>query len=342
MVIEFSQDPDRSNAGTFLAGRSCLGRVPKQEGNTAESVSISALSAGMSPRLDGENLAHVQILAASEASLPPILVHRQTMQVVDGMHRLRAADLRGQDTVDVLYFDGNESDAFVAAVRANIAHGLPLTLADREAAASRIIRALPDRSDRWIAQATGLAAGTVGVIRRRIGQSATDNKARVGRDGRVRPLNSAEGRLRARAEILSNPGASLREIARAAGISPATARDVRKRMHRGEDPVPRDSDGGHVTPDTRHDHSPRRPTPRRDLGELLQELRKDPSLRYSEPGRLLLRWLEFLARGPGTAQTLVRAVPPHCGYVVAEIVRSCAQEWQEFAAALEKHLSEMG
>lgn len=308
---------------------------------TTEKVPTTLLAAGMSPRIDGENPAHVQVLAASEASLPPILVHRQSMQVIDGMHRLRAAILRGQDAIDVLYFDGDESEAFIAAVRANIAHGLPLTLADREAAASRIVQALPERSDRWIAQATGLAASTVGVIRHRVGESAADIKARVGRDGRVRPLNSAEGRLRARAELLSHPGASLREIARAAGISPATVKDVRERMHRGEDPVPHDSGSRRRARAARRDKPPRPPALRPDPGVLLEELRKDPSLRYSEQGRILLRWLELQASGPGAAAELVKTVPPHCGYTVASFLRGCAEEWQEFAAALERRLREM-
>ncbi|HEY1620466.1 MAG TPA: ParB/RepB/Spo0J family partition protein, partial [Streptosporangiaceae bacterium] len=127
---------------------------------TADQVPVAALLVGDSPRLQGESNEHIRMLAATDAQLPPILVHRPTMQVVDGMHRLRAALLRGQPTISVRFLDGSAEDAFISAVQANIEHGLPLTLADREAAADRIIATHPWRSDRWIATVTGLAAST--------------------------------------------------------------------------------------------------------------------------------------------------------------------------------------
>ena len=62
-------------------------------------VPVSALRAGQSPRQAGENLEHVRALADTTDELPPIIVRRADMRVVDGMHRLRAARLRG-DTAD--------------------------------------------------------------------------------------------------------------------------------------------------------------------------------------------------------------------------------------------------
>ncbi len=92
--------------------------------------------------------------------------------------------------------------------------------------------------DRAIGRSAGLAAKTVAAIRKRSSDDAPQSNARVGRDGRVRPLDSTEGRQRA-AEILTDrPETSLRDAARAAGISPATVLDVRKRLERGEAPVP--------------------------------------------------------------------------------------------------------
>ncbi|WP_369389822.1 polyketide synthase dehydratase domain-containing protein [Streptomyces sp. CG1] len=61
---------------------------------------------------------------------------------------------------------------------------------------------------------------------------------RVGRDGRTRPLNTADGRLSAAAETTADPRAPLREIAAKAGVSVGTVRDVRKRMQSGEVLVP--------------------------------------------------------------------------------------------------------
>jgi DNA-binding CsgD family transcriptional regulator/transposase-like protein len=297
-------------------------------------VPIASIKAGDSPRLDGENQEHIAILASSEKPLPPILVHKPTMRVIDGMHRLRAAYLRGDLTVEVQFFDGNEDEAFMAAVQANVTHGLPLTLADREAAALRLIRSDPHRSDRLIANVTGLSAATVASRRRRADIAAHQVMARIGRDGRIRPLNIATGRLRVQEEIFNNPQASVREIARAAGVSLSTVSDVRKRMRQGEDPVPSSHRSKSLR--VREPTAPPSGQALQDAASLLKLLHKDPSLRYNEPGRALLRWLEFHARGPETVCALADAVPPHCRYAVARLIRRCADEWQKLACALEQ------
>ena len=119
-------------------------------------VAVSALREGDSPRLHGHDEAHVARLAEVEDPLPPILVDRATMQVIDGAHRLSVARLKNQATVDVIFFEGSPADAFLVAVKANVAHGLPLSLADRKAAAERIIRSHSHMSDRAIAKVSGL------------------------------------------------------------------------------------------------------------------------------------------------------------------------------------------
>ncbi|MCZ9343092.1 ParB/RepB/Spo0J family partition protein, partial [Streptomyces sp. TRM76130] len=79
-------------------------------------VEIGSLVVEGSPRSAGEDQDHIQALVEVRTPLPPVLVHRQTMRVIDGIHRLRAAQLRGDDKIAVAYFDGSESDAFVLAV----------------------------------------------------------------------------------------------------------------------------------------------------------------------------------------------------------------------------------
>jgi hypothetical protein len=64
-------------------------------------VPLSRLVTGDSPRLCGENSSHARMLASLRDALPPISVHRPTMRVIDGMHRLRAARLRGADKIKV-------------------------------------------------------------------------------------------------------------------------------------------------------------------------------------------------------------------------------------------------
>lgn len=300
----------------------------------AHTVPIDRLLPADSPRQVGEDPEHIRMLAESDAELPPIIVQRATMRVIDGMHRVGAARLQGRDTIEVTFFDGNEDEAFVMAVTANVAHGLPLSRTDREAAAGRIIATRPHWSDRAIAAATGLAATTVAKIRRRTVPDGPDPAVRIGRDGRGRPLNGAEGRLLASTVIASRPDMSLREIARVAGISPATARDVRERLHRGEDPVPSKLRSRRKRPESPRSRATLRE--RREPTSVLESLRQDPSLRFAESGRALLRWLSAHGIEPDGWRSYVDDTPPHTAYNVAGLARSYAKEWLDFASELEE------
>ncbi|MFF2026775.1 ParB N-terminal domain-containing protein [Streptomyces sp. NPDC058171] len=313
-------------------------------------VPIAALLPGESPRSQGPDQEHVARLAEVDGPLPPILVRRSDMRVVDGTHRLLAALVRGQGTIDVEFFEGSAEDAFLRAVEANIAHGLPLSQADRRAAASRIMSSHPQMSDRAIARASGLGAKAVASIRRRSTAAVPQLNARVGRDGRVRPLSSAEGRWRAAEIIAESPQASLREVARLAGISPATASDVRKRIQAGElpaparpepmrpapvpvaEPTPELADAA-VTPvqgRRRHEHATPPAPP--DPLSVLEKLLRDPSLRLKEEGRHLLRLLQQNACAEWSGLPL--AVPPHCGALVGSLARQYAATWLQFAERL--------
>lgn len=295
---------------------------------------ISSLLPADSPRLAGEDKQHARLLADSDAELPPILVHRRTLRVIDGMHRLGAAVLRGQDHIKARLFDGGEDAAFVIAVEANTTHGLPLSLAEREAAAARIVKSHPQWSDRAVAAVAGLSAKTVGAIRRGATADLPQLHSRIGRDGRVRPLNGADGRRRAIELLVLRPNASLREVAREAGISPSTARDVRERMRRGEDPIPRRQRGNgarrETDTQTRHDCcgvTMRRVSQARDRATVLRNLRRDPSVRFTDAGRSLLRWLDAHAIGVDDWESVARAIPPHCAYMIADLARAIAEEW---------------
>ncbi|WP_327320313.1 ParB/RepB/Spo0J family partition protein [Streptomyces sp. NBC_01235] len=312
---------------------------------TGDYAPIDRLRPADSPRLNGEDPEHIKLLAESDDVLPPILVHRETMRVIDGMHRLRVAQLRGDTEIRVEWFDGSELEAFARAVQVNVTHGLPLTLADREAAAVRLIESCDAWSDRAIAQMTGLSAPTVGRIRARSRpdqQSAAPS--RIGRDGRVRPLNSAAGRRRASELIEAEPGLSLREIARRSGISMSTARDVRKRLNRGENPIPDkflpDPD---PAPPTDTESSPglrtlslaQQPIEGSYISNL-DSLQKDPSVRLSGDGRFLLRWLSLHAISGEKRAKLIRSLPAHSKVRIAGMAKYCSLWWAEFADDLEQ------
>lgn len=310
-------------------------------------VPIDSLRFADSPRLAGEDTAHIRVLAEATTELPPILVHRGTMRVIDGMHRLRVAMMKGRREIGVRFFDGTEEDAFVAAVTANIGHGLPLSLADREAAAARILTSHPHWSDRAIAESAGLAASTVARIRNRLITADAQPESRIGRDGRVRPINGAAGRRMAGRLFAEHPDASLREIAEMAGISPATAMDVRERLRHGRDPVPpklmlaerKSRNAVHGAGDMAPVAGP--PRQRRladvaDTARVLGKLQRDPSLRLNDNGRRLLRWLS--SRSPNAEEWagLEEGIPAHCVPLVADLALGFAGEWMRFAEDLKR------
>ncbi|WP_211280231.1 ParB/RepB/Spo0J family partition protein [Streptomyces lushanensis] len=313
------------------------------------------------------------MLACALGEFPPIVVHRATMRVVDGLHRVRAAELRKQEFITARMFEGDEVEAFVLAVQANLAGGLPLSVADRKAAAARVIASHPQWSDRLTASVTGLSAKTVAEVRRRHPAETTRRPdSRIGKDGRVRPTDAVEKRRLASELILRNPELSLRQIARAVGISPETARSVRARLLRQEDPAEREPGEGRWTaeppplslplPSTLPPPPTLQPPPvlpdptstsisvsadaRRDPGpeqELtdrsteVQRLRTDPSLRYSENGRTLLRLMEAHAMSSEKWATLANSVPAHRRRAIANAAMEYAKGWRVVAEQLARN-----
>ncbi|GAB2701083.1 transcriptional regulator [Kitasatospora kifunensis] len=336
-------------------------------------VAISALLPGESPRSDGRDEEHIARLAELEAPLPPILVDRRSMRVIDGMHRVLAAVSKGQQTIRVEFFEGSSEDAFLRAVEANVSHGLPLSHADRRVAAERIVASHPHLSDRAIARSAGLGAKAVAAIRRSSTEVAGRLNARVGRDGKVRPLNSLEGRQKAAELLTEHPQASLREVARLAGISPATVSDVRRRLACGEPPAPAQpepavaceatvasepavacepvvdpgplkgaDDCAAPTRSARQRAVRRMRLVRSDPAAVLEKLVRDPSLRHKEEGRQLLRLLQQNARDNREWSELTAVVPAHCGALVVDLARKCAETWLEFAQELDERMRSTG
>lgn len=296
---------------------------------------LGELKPADSPRTGGEDADHIRVLAELDGPLPPIVVHRSTMRVVDGMHRVRAAALRGEKSIRVTFFEGNPDEAFVWAVKSNSAHGLPLSNVDRSAAAVRILDAHPNWSNVAIASVVGLSDKTIAALRERSTAAVPKRDSRVGHDGRARPVDPVAGRLRAGKLIAEKPGASLREIAAEAGIAVNTARDVRERMRRGQGPLPRRfrQDEG---------HSPGTGTrARAGTGEkvstedLMTILRKDPSLRLTDAGRAMLRLLDAHAIDDDNWDRLVASVPDHCAQAIVDLARRCVSSWDRFADRLE-------
>jgi DNA-binding NarL/FixJ family response regulator len=314
-------------------------------------VPVDALSVAGSPRIAGSSADHVQVLTEAPEELPPIIVHRDTMRVIDGVHRLHAARLRQQEQIAVRFFSGDADDAFVIAVKANIEHGLPLSLAEREAAAARIVQSHGQWSDRMIASVSGLSPRTIGQIRARQDGKPSQAAGRIGQDGRVRPVDGPARRLLAAQLISADPGLSLREVARAAGISPETARDVRNRLLHGEDPVARRAGPG-AAQDSGRVGGTGQPLDKppagfelsrasaENLALIVERLKADPAIRFTETGRALLRLLHVHLIEVKDWDRIGESVPVHWSTIIAQLAKGCAQMWAELADHAERKVTD--
>jgi ParB-like chromosome segregation protein Spo0J len=302
-------------------------------------VLISSLVTAGSPRQAGESAEHARTLAEAGEGLPPIAVHRATMRVIDGMHRVRAAKLRGCTEIEARLVDADEATSFVLAVSENVRHGLPLSLADRKTAAARIVGCYPQWSDRKVGSVTSLSDKTVAVIRRRLNhaEGVEPPLATLGRDGRVRPRNGEQRREAARELILADPHASLRQIAQQAGISPETVRHVRMQLtHSGELGLPA-REPGRSNP--RPEAAPRLATVPAGAGRAnraFESLRADPSFRSTETGRSLLRMLAAYQVISEHGDELIEHTPAHCLDRLAILADACANQWRALAESVEQ------
>ena len=158
-----------------------------------------------------------------------------------------------------------------------------------------------------------------------------------GLDGRARPVNGTAGRMRATRLFQERPEASVRAIAAEAGISPSTALDVRNRLRDSEDPLR--SHGRRAVPaagSTAVDgcgapgesEGPPGALLSFDTARVLHSLRADPSLRFTDSGRAVQRWLyshlASLSEGAGTWATPSRPA-------VAELARRIGDSWYRLA-----------
>jgi len=313
----------------------CLDALPNV------TLSINSLLLDMSARQGGENPEHTRVLAESEEQLPPIIVHGPSMRVIDGIHRVRAAIMRGEKKISGKVYHGTGDDAFVLAVRINTVHGLPLTRSDRTVATVRIIQSHPHWSDRMIATAVGLSAGTVAKVRRSTAQNM--QSTRLGKDGRMRPVNYAASREKVAALLADNPTSPIRTIAQQAGVSPSTVHQVRQRLRASQHPAP-----GHDTVaqlaetpqridaypshDTAYD---RASTARVDISAILDDLKKDPSLAEEISQSLVGCLARYRIEIPKIIK-IIQRVPPRRAGTVAQIAREYARVWTRIATHLEQ------
>jgi ParB-like chromosome segregation protein Spo0J len=295
-------------------------------GQEIEEVSIERLRFGLSPREEFCDAHHVAALAEVIDDVPPILVQAHSMRVIDGVHRVHAALSLGRVTIRAVMFEGNEADAEIEAVRRNVAHGKPLSLAERESAAERILALVPDWSDRRIALVTGLAPKTVARLRSRATADSAQSRARLGRDGRLRPVDPAELRHRVAEALRAEPAASNRAIALRTGASQATVRDVRDRLRKGMSEVP-------PGPAARRNRRRASPASTPPVSPVPVES-GEPTLPDAVSADFSA-WFEPRRIDDGDWERFVTSIAISRVYEVADMCRRLSTSWRAFATALE-------
>jgi ParB-like chromosome segregation protein Spo0J len=307
-------------------------------------VPVRSLVPAFYVRQAGTDPAHVRLLADAGPSidLPAILVQKHGSRIVDGMHRLEVAKLRGQETIRARIVDCSDGEALILAVRSNTLHGLPLSKADRISGAIRILAAHPGLSDRALAGLAGLSPKSIASLRNSgIGNTPSTAK-RVGRDGRRRPAVTEEGRVRAAEYMRANPEASLREVAQATDVSLGTAHSVRERLRQGLTPEAGSSQSRALLPIAASSAAsfvkPLAAIGRRNVKlswlSISAKLAGDPTLRYTSDGRAFLRWMSLHSMRAEEWREFVDAIPERWVDEVAGVAASMSEEWNQYAQSL--------
>jgi len=280
-----------------------------------ENLNRTVIRASLRPlRHAGLHEAHVRYLASVYEELPPILVQESSLRIVDGAHRLAAAELLGLDQVKVAYFSGADREAYIEGLRLNVRHGLPFTLRDRTEAAANLLSLCATWSDRRIATTCGVAPGTVGRIRATVQNGQLPR--REGIDGRLRPADPKEARRRISQVLAVMPNAKTHDLVVLTGSAPATVRSAR----RGPTPV-RLTNGQRADPgaDQRAGPSPK----------------EDAAFSCDARAQAFAAWFQAHLIEDSHWAGLIPAIPIGRVYTLADEARHQARCWERLAKQLE-------
>ncbi|MFH9296757.1 helix-turn-helix domain-containing protein [Streptomyces sp. NPDC017520] len=168
-----------------------------------------------------------------------------------------------------------------------------------------------------------------------------------------------EQREKVLALLEEGPNQTLRDVADQAGVSISTVHRIRQGLLPGTTvPLPDEptsapsqdnvralaSGTASVPRQDRLTAVPHAPGPRPTVARqvrFMEILSKDPSLRFTDSGRTLLRWLNGHAQDLAVGEQFLAAVPPHCMRAVAEVASQYAKEWERLASTLkQRHAKE--
>ena len=165
--------------------------------------------------MDGQIVTQYADAMGAGAEFPPIVIFRDGSQniLADGFYRLAANRERGHDQIAAEVRRGTKSDALKYALKANAAHGLRRTNADKRRSVELALVEWPKLSDRRIAEICAVSNNFVGECRRQVSSDDTCQPGeRIGKDGKQYPIkspvnseseNSAEGQESMSDEVAS-------------------------------------------------------------------------------------------------------------------------------------------
>jgi hypothetical protein len=170
-------------------------------GEALTPIELSSLrrDGGCQPRAQLDDDVVVEYAEAMEAGadFPPVKVfHDGTAYwLVDGYHRVAAAERLERETVNADIIQGNQRDAILHSCGANREHGLRRTNEDKRRAVRRLLEdeEWGKQSDSWIAKACGVSQPFVSVMRHEVAPSYNASEMRiVTRGGTTYGQNTAQ------------------------------------------------------------------------------------------------------------------------------------------------------
>ncbi len=327
-VVRFTADGD-SKAEIVIALLATHGDAPginrTVESARIDRIPLESLVLTGSPRSSGEDPRHTRRLLEAAGSLPPIVVHRTTMRVVDGFHRVQVARQLGMTEIAARLFDSDDESAFLLGITLNIGHGLPLARADRNAAADQLLRDHPEFSNRMIGSVVGLSDKTIAARRTVSTAENPQLTRRIGRDGRSRPSSSRQSQL-AGNELPHEIERALRATEEARGEHCGTRRETKPRRGRlRNEPRGSSTSSRAASPDS---------APPTAL--MIERLKSDPSIRQTEAGRTVLRMLTMQIGAAPIDDRLADGLPTHSLDIVARLAERRAEDLLTFANHLRR------
>jgi hypothetical protein len=179
-----------------------------------------------------------------------------------------------------------------------------------------------------VAGVCGLSDKTIGRLRKTTAE-LPQTSARIGRDGRHRPVDTRLLRNEIATALRAEPDARPDDVARSLRTSASTVRDVRKRLQRGDDPVRAERATQRRTP---LPHSDAR-TP--------VDWSSDRAILSLPGGSGFAEWLAATKIESRHWEAHLSEIPlGRIPQLIAE-AKTRAAEWTDFAASLEKRFKEL-